>query len=207
MSEQEKKSIIYIFNEMDPSEEVEFERELRRNNDSLIEVESLRNAKDRLDGLPEFSPPADVVDNIIRKAEKKTRNSRNSRLLLWYSAAAALLLIGFTSGILLTDDSERDAQADRTEPVLQTQTAGARQLSAPLIPVRENTQQNRDTGTAAGVTPWVDRNEVIRFSDRFGINDAASTDSVFLRSFNKLTPVPDQSRFNSHSLHLTGSRQ
>jgi hypothetical protein len=52
MRKTDTKSIAYLFKEMDPSEEVEFERSLKSNENLLIEVESFRQTNERLQPLP-----------------------------------------------------------------------------------------------------------------------------------------------------------
>jgi len=56
MSKEDTNSIKYILEEMDPAEEIEFERRMSSNPDLRIEVESIRRMKGKLNSLPELSP-------------------------------------------------------------------------------------------------------------------------------------------------------
>ncbi|MEX0823264.1 MAG: hypothetical protein WD008_02680, partial [Balneolaceae bacterium] len=98
MTKKNTDSIAYIYNEMDPAEEVEFERKIRDNENILIEVESLKSLKAKLNQLPLLSPPDYVVDSICKAAsDGKTKKNR----FPIYSAVAAVLVVGLTSGFLL----------------------------------------------------------------------------------------------------------
>lgn len=195
MSKKVTNSISYVFNEMDPSEEVEFERELSGNSNLLIEVESLKKTKGQLDNLPLMEPPRNVVSSIQQHAERYSKSRRRNANLPIYTAFAAVFLIGLTSGFFLLNQPEHNSG--------ETNRAG---LSN--VPLLQNSTSVTST-TRERIKPWVDENEVIRFTDRFQAAEQTSFDTIFKNSFQKLTPVTDpvERRTYQQSLQLTGSRQ
>lgn len=197
MSKKVTNSISYVFNEMDPSEEVEFERELSSNNNLLIEVESLKKTKGQLDNLPLMEPPKNVVSSIQQHAERYSRSRRRNANIPIYTAFAAVFLIGLTSGFFLLNQPENSSG--------ETNRAGLNNV--PLL--QNSTSTSASSTTRERIKPWVDENEVIRFTDRFQAAEQTSFDSIFKNSFQKLTPVTDpvERRAYQQSLQLTGSRQ
>lgn len=193
MKKKDTNSIAYIFNEMDPSEEVEFERELQSDNNLLIEVESLKNAKKRLDKLPRFSPPEYLVDSVKLMASKKAEASKRRKQYTVYSAVAAVLVVGFMSGMFLYDSSSIPEETDKA------MVGSSNNLQQVILPARQD----------ENLSPWVDQNEVLRFTDQLKSEDKATFDTVFKHSFQKLTPVTDpiQSRVYQRDLQLTGSNR
>lgn len=197
MSEKVTNSISYVFNEMDPSEEVEFERELSGNSNLLIEVESLKKTKGQLDNLPLMEPPKNVVSSIQQHAERYSRSRRRNANIPIYTAFAAVFLIGLTSGFFLLNQPENSSG--------ETNQAGLNNV--PLL--QNSTSVSATSTTRERIKPWVDENEVIRFTDRFQAAEQTSFDTIFKNSFQKLTPVTDpvERRAYQQSLQLTGSRQ
>jgi anti-sigma factor RsiW len=199
MRKKDINSIAYLFREMDPSEEMEFEREIEENANLLIEVESLKKVNERLNELPEVSAPREVLETVMQVAASKQEKSSPRRFPPIYYAAAALLLAGFTAGALFLESDTQQTGAENTAtvgtPILQLDTSTTGNASQP-----ESRQR---------VTPWVDNNEVIRFSDRIRPVESASIDSILRDSYQRLTPVtdPQQSRYYQRNLHLTGTRQ
>lgn len=199
MRKKDINSIAYLFREMDPSEEMEFEREIEENANLLIEVESLKKVNERLNDLPELSAPAEVLERVMQAAYSKQVKPASRRIPPLYYAAAALLLAGFTAGALFLEAETQNTGAENTA------SAGTSVLQL----------ENRSAGVAASpqtrqhVAPWVDNNEVIRFTDRLRPVESASIDSIIRDSYQRLTPVtdPQQSRYYQRNLHLTGSRQ
>ena len=204
MSEKKNRSITYIYDEMDPSEKVEFERDLELNENLLIEVESLKRVQSRLNGIQVVEAPQHVVDNIYLIADKKAQ--KPARMFLFsstmYSAAAALLLLGLTSSYLFLSNEETSVNEGITNNAAISAPVFIHQAE-PAVSTIGNSSLERN------VTPWVDTNEVIYFQDRLQTNGSASVDSIFENSFRKLTPVknPSFSNPNRQNLHLTGSRR
>lgn len=199
MSDKENRSIAYIYNDMDPSEKLEFERDLNCDNNLLIEVESLKKIAGRIDRLKMVEPPADVVEAVHRKlAESHTESTNGSSRFIWYSAAAALLL--FVSAGLYLIESEESSAIESTDSAVVGSTPYM--FSAPVEAAAS--EQSHDK-----IAPWIDQNEVIRFQDGvFTGEEAAAIDSIYRQSFQKLTPVtnPSQSATARQNLHLTGNR-
>jgi hypothetical protein len=193
MSIKKTDSIAYLFKEMDPSEKVEFERLLRKNDNLLIEVESLRNISSRIDQLPEISAPDTVIQSVCEQASERKKSSKIVRSKPFYFATAALLSIGFMAGALLIESDETASNTDNA-------TVGS-------VGSIQATSTNNAAGTAADreITPWVDENNILHYT---GLESDRS-DSLLENSYRRLTPVTNPSQNSSYqrNLHLTGSRQ
>ncbi|MEX2605395.1 MAG: hypothetical protein WD361_14390 [Gracilimonas sp.] len=167
MHTDENKAIRYLMKEMDPSEEMEFEKIMRENENLLIEVESLRATKRKLSALPRFNPPEQLTKKIANDAKQlqidKLNKAKNIAFFLKRGLAAAILLSAFTGGYYY--------YADYSEAVNETGTT--------II-----------NGTDV-VEPWVDRNDVIRFSENPAAVESSVMQSEFTRSYEKLQLVND----------------
>lgn len=196
MSTKKTDSVAYIFEEMDPSEKVEFERLLRMDENLLIEVESLRAVNNKISELPVYSAPDELLESVCIQAAEKAESTRKNRKKPFYYAAAALLSIGFTAGALLMETSETSSQNGAASMGSVGSTGS--------IPQTEQSvgEHNSD------LTPWVDRNEILHFTGNTSNPNANRTDSLLQNSYQRLTPVsdPSQSRVYRRNLHLTGSR-
>lgn len=193
MQNEDNAVIRYLMKEMDPSEEVLMERAMMEDDDLLIEVESMRQTLQRLDDLPEKSPPAELSETIVRQAaEQKQKTS------VWpsipseaYKYAAVLLIgIGMGSGLLLYLDSSSPADTDMGNEA---------SISTNIQPA--------NTTKASDAEPWVDRDNVIYFQDMFN-TESSTYDMIMQTSMNKLKPVNNQSlqpNPNSRNVQLTGS--
>lgn len=201
MKKKDINSVAYLFKEMDPSEEVEFERDLEKNENLLIEVESLRQVQERLNDLPQVSAPDHVLNSICREAADLKKSSRTYGLRSFYYAAAAMVLVGFVAGALLLDQSSENSDASQA-------ATGISSLSINSEASGAEGHGSDQTASATKISPWVDNNEVLRFGDSQPRTDAASMDSVLRDSYNRLTPVtnPTQSGYINRQLQLTGSR-
>lgn len=197
MSKKDTRSIAYIFNEMDPSEKVEFLRELESNSNLLIEVETLRNVNGQIDKLPKMNPPKHIVDSVqdFAKSQKKNTLAKNSASL--YLAVAAVIVIGLTTGIFMLDD-QTTTNSDNTQ---EASITGSTSLTE--SPVQANQSSAND------VTPWVDRNEILHFQSRSQFGTVADFDSIRANSQQKLIRVTDpvHTRIYQGHLHLTGNRR
>jgi hypothetical protein len=205
MSKKENRSIAYIYDEMDPSEKLEFERDLTEDNNLLIEVESLKKVSDKLNDLREVQPPQELVEAICNHAFQKGNHTKSSYKRSVIYAAAALLLLGMTSGIFFLD--QNSTSSNEADPGAASASVGS--STSILSQSIERTSSNTSSSSNSRVTPWVDNNEVIHFHDRFSSGESASIDSIFRSSMQKLTPVtdPSQSKHFQHNFHLTGSRR
>jgi hypothetical protein len=158
--------IRYLMREMDPSEEIEFEREMMSNENLLIEVESLRSTFNKVKKLPLKQTPADVLKKVKEQAvHDQQRQLRNSfKLVGWFgksvAAAATLLLLVSTSLYLFDFES---------------------------VTIPSNSVVN--VSNASSVKPWVDRNEIIKISDRTDALQAEKIVTDYENSYKKLIPV------------------
>lgn len=194
MQNEDNAVIRYLMKEMDPSEEVLMERAMMEDDDLLIEVESMRQTLQRLDDLPEKSPPDELSDTIVRQAAKHKQEAST-----WpsipseaYKYAAVLLIgMGMGSGLLLYLDSS---------PTQQTNVGNEASIST-------NIQPTNTTNASEEAEPWVDRDDVIYFQDMFN-TESSAYDLIMQTSMSKLTPVNDQAlqpNPNSRNVQLTGS--
>lgn len=195
MSTKENRSIAYIYNEMDPSEELEFERDLDNDSDLLIEVESLKKVSENLNELGLINPPDHIVQAVYESAKNGSKQSGSSHWRNFFFSAAAILLIGMTSGIFITEKSE-------TESTPENQAESASVTATSVLP------QPVQPASVEGPAPWVDKNEVLYFRSMVGSGTQSAIDSIRNDSFKKLTPVTDPTAIRSYQrlLQLTGSR-
>lgn len=193
MNLSDTKSIKYVLKEMDPAEQVEFEREMMQNPDLRIEVESIRRMNNKINNLPELTPPVELTSSVLDFASSrgKTKNTSSGKS---YFLSAAVLILGLTTGSLilqqpfgLSDDTAGDA-------------AISMQGSSNKI---DQPRQN-----AIHLKPWTDRNNVLHLS-RFEGGDNSMPDSELVRSLNKLRPAGNSSGINSfqRSIQLTNSNR
>lgn len=189
MKRQDTKGIKYILDEMDPSERVEFERAIRDDSDLLIEVESFKRVHNKLSKLPEFEPPKSLTNAILAKATQRSSEQSGKQFKYWVSAAA--IVFGLSASALLVENPfQTDGEAS--------------QASVNIPSSVHETQQNRQE--KAGSQPWVDRNNVLHFSD-FESNSLRSQNFEFRNSLKKLKPAErsGSNSFYNHQLQLTGS--
>ncbi len=197
MSTKKTDSVAYLFKEMDPSEKVEFERLLSKNENLLIEVESLRNIHNSVRKLPDISAPEELLDSVCAQAEQASR-SRGNRKKPLYFAVAALVSIGFTAGAIIMDHSSESASETGAASIGAVGASGGLTHPEPPVEVPSN-----------DLTPWVDQNEILHFTGNTASAETNRTDSLLQNSYQRLKPVndPSQSRIYQRELHLTGSRQ
>lgn len=199
MSDKENRSIAYIYHDMDPSEKLEFERDLSSDSNLLIEVESLKKIAGKIKELKPVEPPAEVVNAVHQKlADTRSNKGFIPGKFMWFSAAAALLLF-VIAGLLLIENRD-SANIEGTDTAAIGGNSYVFPTSVERIPDGNRTDK---------ISPWIDYNEVIRFQDGTFIGEeAAAIDSIYRQSFQKLTPVtnPSQSATARQNLHLTGHR-
>ncbi|MDX1638231.1 MAG: hypothetical protein R3281_09690 [Balneolaceae bacterium] len=209
-------SIRYLMKEMDPSEEVLMERSMMEDEDLLIEVECMRQTLKKLDeGLPRMDPPDSVREEILQKAANHTSQGGTRAIsvlqqgnTMGYIAAAAVVAVGFISGILLYQEPPAENSANGTGQTTQSASAAA---PAPSTVDFEGSKQEvtAETVPVNSVRPWVDNKEILRFQDQFSSENQAQFDSMLNTSMQKLKPINDPLYLNpdSPSLQLTGSEQ
>lgn len=201
MNIKDNRCISYIYNEMDPSERLEFERDLQNNENLLIEVESLKQVLNQLNKPHLVAPPKDIVDRIHKQAKQKVeiKKSDTSRIF-WASAAAILIVSAFGVAYMFDSTSNISGTSEST--------AGGTSW------IINNT--DNENGLSASVntegeeaSPWVDKNDVLHFQDHTTNTNIAQVDSTSNTNFHKLTPVTTPSRISNiqQQLHLTGSNR
>lgn len=193
MSIKKTDTISFLYKEMDPSEQVEFERLLSDNDNLLIEVESLRNVSKKLEKLPVISAPESVLQSVCDKANKHSASSKQVIRKPLYLATAALMTVGFMAGALIYESADKTGE-----------TGTASIGSAGNIESVQN-QNSSSANSSREISTWVDRNDVLHFSGA----EYDRSDSLMQNSYQRLTPVKNPSKSSDYNLnlHLTGSRQ
>lgn len=191
----ENDSIRYLMKEMDPSEELLFEKRMEEDEDLLIEVESLRRVVQRLSDLPEMDPPRHLSRNLVLQASAHL-NRRKRRTQTLYLSAAASVLIAFLAGALLFQDSSTTGGFDSVEPP----------RAENALPITKTETQSDSDDPA----PWVDHEQDLHFLDRYSADQTESYDSLLQNSYQRLRPVQSatgQQQDRLRGLHLTGQSQ
>lgn len=155
-------TIRYLMREMDPSEEIEFERKMLSDQNLLIEVESLRSTLNKVKKLPLQNPPPNIIAEIQQKAIKEQR--KNIKASNWMGksiAVAASLVLIATASIYFYNMS--------------------------TIP--QNPSELSEIKGSSMVKPWIDKNEIIRVADRADANRAKVIGLDYEKSYEKLVPV------------------
>lgn len=176
MLNSEEGCIRYLMREMDPAEEIEFEREMMKDENLLIEVESLRKTYKKLGKLPLQDPPKALLDDIKDKAivQQRNRNERTKILMLNFSKAvasvAAALMIVSTAVYFYGGLGVQESEGSQSTVV----------------------QEGSEV-----VQPWVDRNEVIQFvGTSTQPNIPQSLENEMIQSFDKLKLVNSETGFS-----------
>jgi len=179
--------IRYLMKEMDPSEEIEFEREMMGDEDLLIEVESLRKIIKKVDNIPEWNPPSLLSKTITKKAVHIRRNQIQKNNYLFFNlnknvAAAAAVLIFTVAGLSFYAYEAAQSGYNLQNNAVTTKTVNA-------------------------VQPWVDKNNILRYSD---VQNNSSGELLYIemaKSMDKLTPVESEASSVSRpqDIMLTGS--
>ncbi|MBO6537270.1 MAG: hypothetical protein JJ966_13690 [Balneolaceae bacterium] len=180
MLNSEEGCIRYLMREMDPAEEIEFERAMMKDQNLLIEVESLRKTYQKLGKLPLTTPPQNLVDEITNNAvgEQRKRINKNNKFLQTLtkavaSIAAAVLVISVGTHFYGATSAEENNQPGTVEATSQSSVA--------------NTISQ----------PWVDRNEVIEFAGTSVQNqNTTEVENDRLESFEKLRLVNSETGFS-----------
>ncbi len=173
-------SIRYLMREMDPSEEIEFEREMMSDENLLIEVESLRSTYQKIGKLPTMSAPSHLLDKVVSDAvEAQKKNIRRSyQMVGWLGksvAAAAVIVLTVSTGYYFIP-------SDSTNLTKTTKVQSAKGIS--------------------NIQPWVDRNEVISVTDRTNAIRSQQLDKAYNESYNKLILVKDSQGTSNSSREI-----
>ncbi len=207
MTFDENACIRYLMKEMDPSEEMLFEKKMMEDENLLIEVESLRKVNQRLADLPRFSPPDFVTEQILQDACDHYKKNSDNRSQTFYISAAATFLVIFISGAFLIFENQFTASEQQSNaPVQQESSSGQATVGGSSSSSFEISMES----TPSALQPWVDNNQELHFYDRFeaGGENAAAFDSIFHSSFERLRPLQSiEGRYDRmRNLHLTGSQ-
>ena len=157
--------IRYLMREMDPSEEIEFEREMMSNENLLIEVESLRSTYNKVKKLPLKQTPAEILNKVKEQAvsDQQKRLRSSFKLIGWFGksvAVAATILLLISVSVYFIDFGTLTSSPTQTTVI-----------------------------SAGTVQPWVDRNEIINISDRTDVVQAQRIGAEYEKSYEKLIPV------------------
>lgn len=157
--------IRYLMREMDPSEEIEFEREMMSNENLLIEVESLRSTYNKVKKLPLKQTPAEILNKVKEQAvsDQQKRLRSSFKLIGWFGksvAVAATILLLISISVYFIDFGTLTSSPTQTTVI-----------------------------SAGTVQPWVDRNEIINISDRTDVVQAQRIGAEYEKSYEKLIPV------------------
>jgi hypothetical protein len=157
--------IRYLMREMDPSEEIEFEREMMSNENLLIEVESLRSTYNKVKKLPLKQTPAEILNKVKEQAvsDQQKRLRSSFKLIGWFGksvAVAATILLLISISTYFIDFGTLTSSPAQTTVI-----------------------------SAGTVQPWVDRNEIINISDRTDAVQAQRIGAEYEKSYEKLIPV------------------
>lgn len=189
--------IRYLMKEMDPSEELLFEKKMMEDENLLIEVESLRKVNQRLSDVPYIKPPAHLTRKILKDASDHYSNKqRKESRTIYLTAAATIMVIFFAGAFWIYDESNTPSDSSQT---------GQATMGSNPVPVLDLKLES----TSNGVSPWVDNNEELHFEDRFNTDRAAAFDSILNNSFQRLQPLEEREQRNDRirDLHLTGTRE
>lgn len=195
MNTEDTFSVKYIYGELDPSEEVIFEREISENEDLMIEVESMRETQKRLEKLPLINPPSELSENVLNFLEKKNERTERRQSYIYLSVAASILVAVFSGGYLFITDSTEN---QNTKSAISEASGG----SSTIL------NYSSEELTLQPVSPWVDKNDIIHMNDLYNLQTGKIEESIFKNNFEKLTPVDRfQQNFDvNRDFQLTGSR-
>ena len=177
--------IRYLMQEMDPAEEIEFEREMLKNQDLLIEVESLRRTDKKLGKLPLINPPNVVLEQIKQNAVRiqKEKTQRSKTLFFNFTRALASVAAVFM--------------------ILSITLYYYTNLKITLIDKTSTIQATKNSI----VLPWVDKNEIIKFAGtEYRSVPTDEFDEEINHSFNKLKLVDNKTGFTSNNKKIILTR-
>lgn len=173
----------YVLKELDPSEEMMVEQAMIDDENTLIDVESLRNTYKRIQILPKYSAPVNVLDSIL--SASTARHVESSRITplfnfrkISYAAAASLVIAGGASWYMQMSGSSSLIVSEDLE-------GSVYQASQPVS------------------NPWIDKKDILHVN-----GSGAVTDNVPDTVLNRLRPV-DGDVINvrpTRQLQLTGAQ-
>ncbi len=127
--------------ELDPSEEMVVEQAMIDDENTLIEVESLRNTYKRVQNLPRYSAPNHILESLVNSsANRPVGSTRMTPLFnfrkISYAAAASLMIAGGATWYMQLGDV------------------------APLL-VNDVSDGNAYQTTTPVSNPWVDNKDIL----------------------------------------------
>jgi hypothetical protein len=179
-------SIRYLMKELDPSEEHMVEEMMVEDENVLIDVESLRQTYRKLDTLPFYEAPSEVLDRVMEQAEHycAVPEARKIRYLtirkVSYAAAAAMLV-----GVGLNWSGP--AHTDNNIPVAN--------IAESQIPVQVLPTDSR---------PWVDNRDILHINAA-GFLGSGLADSTAGRL--RLVDTEQTNATQHRQVHLTGTQR
>ncbi len=209
--------IRYLMKEMDPSEEIEFERCMMEDDNLLIEVESLRQVLKKTNQLPRLNPPQNLTEHITRKAatyrQKQLLSFRIQQIPYIQYAAAAVIIVAFGITYSISLNNGNSVTEEATEMVLPQEVAQKPQVQQNSAqPVLNGISSVNRAAVTESPDPWIDRNNMIRFAEgSAGISESSNTafQQELQSSYEKLTRIEDSifaPGTRIPSIQYTGSR-
>lgn len=153
--------------ELDPSEEMLVEQAMIDDENTLIEVESLRNTYKRVQNLPRYSAPNHIVESLVRASVNQP--SAATRIVpifnfrkISYAAAASLMIAGGATWYMQMGDTAPFVVNDASE-------GSVYQASQPTS------------------NPWVDNKDILHVN-----GSGVGTENVPDTVLNKLRPIDNE---------------
>jgi hypothetical protein len=209
-------SIRYLMNEMDPSEAIQYERELEQNPDLRIDIESMRRAADHLHQVPLFSAPQAVLNEALSFASQKAQHRKRIQLRKRTLQAAAVLTLAIVPALYFSS-TESETLSDPGSLVQSTPSSPwvdqNESIRLAVTGVGGNTSSSSSqTGLAQTSSVQQTRTASPTFfltleSENGNRQTAGVLDSIYQESFRKLRPIQQEVQLPTtpRDLQLTGS--
>lgn len=220
-------SIRYLMNEMDPSEAIHYERQLEENPDLRIDLESMRRADERMQAVPFFSAPSQLLNEVVSFASQKALYRKRQHIRKRTLQAAAVITIALVPSIYFLSDEtqfqspEQVADSQKTSPWVDQNeniklavtgvNAIGNSMSTQSAEGRSSSVNNASSGnpsfgntTAGNVSPTF---FLTLESERVTQQAGGVLDSIYRESFQKLRPIQQTAQTPSmaRDLQLTRS--
>ncbi|MCH8487066.1 MAG: hypothetical protein LAT75_09370 [Candidatus Cyclonatronum sp.] len=193
----------YVLNELDPSEARLVEETMLEDENALIEIESLRITLKKLEHLPEYSPPAQLREELLRQAAAQAERNRKQysrrrlfHLLQLYSMpAAAAMFIALGLGFFLHFISSSQEPAPPAAAAVHT--GSELPLPAATPKPASEMQQVRFSGfgqAATNVSTWPEQRPAMRIQVTNGVSELTRSDVRFTQFQNQAAPKPADRR-------------
>ncbi len=152
MSNVDELCVKYVFDELDPSEIVIVEQAMIRDQNLLIEVESLKSTWRKLKKMPEVHPPQNISEAIIDQAiehasQQQIFGSRWKNPGLLATAAVVLFSLLITTAYLLPYETHSESGSGDSQTAVMGTSASS--------------LQNRTESDQDQFAPWIDRRNMM----------------------------------------------